>query len=87
MLRALTFVIGGLETIAAIGFLIILDPFAASDSLGRSIAQSLALILAVPYAALVVPALVLAARGRFLPLALTLSVAAPLVAFFVWSRA
>lgn len=86
-LRALIFVIGGLETAAVLALLFLLDPFGTSDPLGRSIAVGLSLMLAAPYVTLVAPALLLAAVDRFLPLALALTVLALIAALSVWGLA
>jgi hypothetical protein len=87
-LRALVFVIGGVETAVVVGMLILLDPFgSSSDQLTRSIAVGVSTLLGVPYVALVVPALVLAALDRYLPLALALTILAIGVAFALFRLA
>lgn len=86
-LRISVFIIGGLETIAFVGFVVAVDPFGSSDPLGRSIAVAMSLIMAVPYVALVVPALILAACSRFLPFALALTALAFVAAGFLWNLA
>jgi len=76
-LRGLVFLVGGLETAAFLALLVLLDPFGASDPLGRAISVGLSGLVATAYAALVVPALLLAAWNRFLPVALALALLAP----------
>lgn len=86
-LRWTVFIIGALETIAFVGFVLAVDPFGSSDPLGHGIAVAMSLIMAVPYVVLVVPALILAACGRFLPFAVVLTVLALVAAAFLWSIA
>lgn len=86
-LRIAVFLIGGLETIAFAGFVLVVDPFDAADRLARSIAIAMSLLMAVPYVTLVLPALILAAWGRFLPFALSLTIAAFFAAGFLWNLA
>ena len=58
-----------------------------SDPLGRSIAMGVALLLAAPFAALTVPALIMAMMGRWLWAALALALSSLLAMAVLWSLA
>ena len=81
-LRALVLLLGSLETVAFVAFAGLM--LRSTDPIGRSIGEGLTAMLAVPLAALVVPALWLAYRRQRVPLALALVIAAPLIAGVLW---
>ena len=83
-MRILVFVIGGLETAAMLfllGMLLISGQLWSGEQLSRYIGWALLRIYGLPYLACVVPALILAALNRWLPLALALCILAVPLAF------
>ena len=74
----LVLVLAGAEVVlfAVAEILLLTTLLSSNEQLGRSIAGALAAVLAIPFALLTVPALVLAIRGRWLWLALVLAVLA-----------
>jgi hypothetical protein len=84
-LRIAVFVLAGIEAVLFLAFASLM--LQSSDPLGRAIGQGMATLMAIPVAALVVPALVMAAINRWLPLALGLSLLALPVAAYLWAYA
>jgi hypothetical protein len=73
-LRWLLLTLGTLETLVAVSFVGFL--LWTSDPLALAIGRGVAALVAVPYLLFVLPALVMGLLDRWLPLALTLAVAA-----------
>ncbi len=84
-MRATILILGGLEALVVIMFVYFM--LQSSDPIGHSIAQGMAMLLAVPFALLVVPALILAMLNRWLKLALALVVLALPIAGWLWAAA
>lgn len=76
-MRIAVLILAGLQAVlllAAVSSLL----FGGSDPAGQALGEAYTTLAALAFAAVVVPALVLAAKNRLLPLALALSLAAPL---------
>jgi hypothetical protein len=84
--RRIVIGIGLAELVAGLGF-IALFLQDTSDPLGRSIGQGVAMVYGIVLAVAVLPGLLLAWHGRFLPLATALVVAGPPLLFYLMARA
>ncbi len=84
-LRTLVFVVGGIETAVFLAFAALM--LQSSDPLGKAIGQGVTMLMAIPYGALVVPALVMAVLNRWLALALAMTLLAIPVAAYLWAYA
>jgi hypothetical protein len=74
--RLAVFVIAGLESMAMLAFVVMLvgsGELRSGEALSRSLGWAILTIYGLPYVTLAVPALLLAALNRLLPLAIALS--------------
>lgn len=78
LLRGIVFGLGGLEGVLVLyGIAVLLSD--NQDPLGANIGQAVSVVLAIPLVICVLPAIILAWRGRWLWFALALEVGWPLV--------
>ena len=84
-LRTLVLVGVGIETALFLAFAGLM--LQSSDPLGKAIGQGMTRLIALPYFALVMPALVMALANRWLALALALTLLAGPAAAYLWAYA
>jgi hypothetical protein len=82
MLRKTVLVLTGLEALLALAFIALM--LQATDPIGSSIGRGMAMLTAIPLAALVLPALALAIADRWLKFALALSLLALPLSALLW---
>jgi hypothetical protein len=83
--RMAVFVIGALQTALVLTVLAVFAPgLSSAESLGRSIAAYALLMFCGPYLVCTVPALIMAKRNRYSPIALVLCVLSLVATAVLW---
>jgi hypothetical protein len=84
-LRSLVLAIGAMETVALAFFAGLM--LQSSDPMGAAIGRGITMLMAIPYAVLALPGMVMGWTNRRLPLALALVVLAIPAAILLWRHA